>query len=469
MLKKIRKTIFMENKFDTLPLGTDILENLKSLGFETMTPVQKASLPKILKGEDVIAQAKTGSGKTAAFGLGIISKLLISDIQLQSLVLCPTRELAEQVALELRRLARFTKNIKVQVICGGTSEYQQINSLDHGVHIVVGTPGRVLKFLKSGVLDLVAIKTLVLDEADRMLDMGFRDEMEAIAQFKPKKVQTLLFSATFPTEIEELSALFQTNPERVTVDSQHEKDVIRQIFIDTTEHRQKSEVLERVLGHFKPESTVVFCKTKQICGEVAAFLKKRGIEALAFHGDLEQNERTVVLTKFSNHSALVLVATDVAARGLDIKDLKAVINFDLATDPEVYTHRIGRTARAGNIGLAISLFVPIEIEKIKEIEAYQESTIEYMKRSELSSDLHFDLKATMKTMYINGGKKEKLRPGDILGALVGVAGLDASVVGNITILNGQSYVAIANDHIDHAIKKLNEGKLKGLKFKVGLA
>lgn len=459
----------MKNLFESLPLHSEILENLKSLGFNTMTPIQEAALPKILEGIDLIAQAKTGSGKTAAFGLGIINKLNVEKNILQSLVLCPTRELAEQVAEELRRIARFTRNVKVQVICGGTSEYQQISSLDHGVHIVVGTPGRVLKFLKNGTLDLKTVNFLVLDEADRMLDMGFQKEMEAIASYAPKVKQTLLFSATFPSEIEELSRLFQKNPLRVTVDSKHLQNTIREIFIEVAEHRQKLEALLLVLANFKPESSVVFCKTKQSCADVSTFLIKKGISALAFHGDLDQNERTVALTKFSNHSTLVLVATDVAARGLDIKDLKAVINFDLATDPEVYIHRIGRTARAGNDGLAISFFVNYEKEKLQDFENYQDSKFEFMDLSKLSKDLQFDLKAPMKTMYINGGKKDKIRPGDILGSLVGVVGLEASSVGNINILNNQSYVAILTDQIEIAVSKLNEGKLKGRKFRVGIA
>ena len=459
------------NSFNTLNLSPEILGNLDSLGFNLMTPIQELALPLILAGNDLIAQAKTGSGKTAAFGLGVMAKLNLENKKLQSLILCPTRELAEQVAEEIRRLARFTKNSKVLVICGGTSEYQQINSLEHGVHIVVGTPGRVLKFLKKGVINLDGLEILVLDEADRMLDMGFRDEMEAIATFTPKSKQSLLFSATFPEEIEGLSKIFQKNPLRIAVDSKHEKNIIRQIFIEVEDHRKKIDALTRVLGHYKPESTVIFCKTKQICAEVAKLLVSQRISALAFHGDLDQNERTVVLTKFSHHSCLVLVATDVAARGLDIKDLEAVINYDLPTDAEVYTHRIGRTARAGKVGFAFSFFVDSESEqeKLIEIENYHSIKNEYVKLNELSKTARFDLIAPMKTMYINGGKKDKIRPGDILGALVGEAGLDATHVGNINILNNQSYVAIVSAQMDLAISKLNIGKIKGRKFRVGEA
>jgi ATP-independent RNA helicase DbpA len=455
--------------FQSLPLSPEILSNLESLGFSEMTPIQAAALPLILEGHDVIGEAKTGSGKTAAFGLGILHKLNLEQLKLQSLILCPTRELAEQVAEEIRRLARKTSNSKVLVICGGASEYQQITSLEHGVHIIVGTPGRVLKFLKKGVINLETLEILVLDEADRMLDMGFRDEMEEVASYTSKNKQSLLFSATFPDEIEELSKVFQKNPKRVSVDSKHEKNIIRQSFFELDDHRQKMSALIRVLGHYKPESTVIFCKTKQSCADVAKLLVREGIPALAFHGDLDQSERTVVLTKFSNHSCLVLVATDVAARGLDIKDLEAVINFDLPTDAEVYTHRIGRTARAGKEGLAFSFFTSREKDKLLEIENYQGLTNEYIKLSELSNTARFDLKALMKTIYINGGKKDKLRPGDILGALVNEAKIEASNIGNINILNNQSYVAVSASVVDQAIAKLNVGKIKGRKFRVGEA
>jgi ATP-independent RNA helicase DbpA len=459
----------MTKLFSTLPLNSLILENLTSLGFDQMTPIQAEALPLVLSGHDVIAQAKTGSGKTAAFGLGIISKLDLEDKKLQSLVLCPTHELALQVADEIRRLARFTKNCKVLVICGGSSEYQQLSSLEHGAHIIVGTPGRVLKFLKKGAIDLRTINFLVLDEADRMLDMGFRDEMEAIISYAPKKYQSLLFSATFPEEILELSSGFQKNPKRIQVDSKHEANVIRQVFIEMTDHRQKMDALIRLLGHFKPQSAVIFCKTKQLCADVARALKQEGVSALAFHGDLDQNERTVVLTKFSNQSCLILVATDVAARGLDIKDLEAVVNFDLPTDAEVYTHRIGRTARAGKEGLAFSFFVRSEKDKLHDIENYQGNKNEYLKFEELNSSARYDLIPPMKTMYINGGKKEKVRAGDILGALVNVAGLVATQVGQINILDKQSYVAITASQFKDVLSKMSNGKIKGRKFKIGEA
>lgn len=459
----------METAFNTLKLKKEILDNLESLEFKQMTPIQAASLPVILEGKDVIAKAKTGSGKTLAFGLSILNQINTEEIKLNSLILCPTRELAEQVADELRRLARTIKNMKILVVCGGAAEYHQLKSLEHGVHIIVGTPGRVLKFLKEDQLDISKIKYLVLDEADRMLDMGFHADMKEINAFAPFKKQTLLFSATFPDEIEELSSEFQQEPVRVEVDEQHAQNVIEQTFIEVPTHPAKMDALLKVLCIYKPESAIIFCKTKQTCAEVAESLSRKKISALPFHGDLEQNERNLILSKFSNKSALILVATDVAARGLDIKDLKAVINFDLAYDPEVYTHRIGRSGRAGNVGQAISLYVPYEKEKIQGIEEYLNTKNTHLNLSDLNPEGEFDIEAPMKTLFISGGKKDKVRPGDILGAIVKEAGIEAKHVGNINVLNVFTYVAIEKEYFETVVNKLNNGKIKGRKFRVGPA
>ncbi|MBF0312679.1 MAG: ATP-dependent RNA helicase DbpA [Oligoflexia bacterium] len=456
-------------KFQTLPLGNEIIANLEALGFEFMTPIQSHALPLILEGKDIVAQAKTGSGKTAAFALGILSRLNGKDFRPQALVLCPTRELAEQVTVEIRRLASFTKNIKVLLVCGGTAEYFQTKSLDHGAHIIVGTPGRLLKLLKTKVINLEMLNTLVFDEADRMLDMGFCDDIRAITSFAPKKRQTLLFSATYPDEILALSSDLQNNPTQISVDSKHQQHVIKQIFYRLSGPSQKLDALPLLLGHYKPASSVIFCKTKQSCQEVAAALVEQGIAALAIHGDLEQRERTLILNKFSNKSCLVLVATDVAARGLDIKDLQMVINYDLPTDPESYVHRIGRTGRAGKEGVALSLFTKQENFKLEEIAKYLgiENSCEDI--SLLSPDKKFDLLPPMRTMLIYGGRKDKLRPGDILGALTGDVGLKKEQVGGIHITDVLSYVAIDSLHIETVVTTLQSGKIKGRKFKVTLA
>ncbi len=456
-------------KFDKLALKQELLRNLGELKFDSMTPIQAMALPIVMEGRDVIAQAKTGSGKTAVFGLGILNGIDLSVLAAQSLVICPTRELAEQVAREIRKLARMLKNVKILTICGGVAQMHQEKSLSHGAHIIVGTPGRVLRLLKKDLINLRATKTFVLDEADRMLDMGFFDEIMEIKSFLPRDRQSLLFSATYPDEISELSKSVQHNAVEVKVDVEHKENTINQIFYEVKRHPDKGEALLKILGKYKPDRLIVFCKTRQIAKSVAELLNKNGIYAEGIHSDLQQNERTAVLTKFSNRSLSVLVATDVAARGLDIKELAAVINFDLPTDLDFYIHRIGRTGRAGKNGLAFSFFVDKERYKLDAIEELINKDCKVEDISELAITDKYDLIPPMKTMYIGGGKKDKLRPSDILGALVGEAKMDASDVGDISILNILSYVAIKNKNVNQAIKKLKAGKIKNRKFKVGLA
>ncbi len=459
----------MNEKFKELTLKQELLNNLDELGFDSMTPIQAKSLPIVLEGIDVIAQAKTGSGKTAAFGLGILNNLDVTNLNPQSLVLCPTRELAEQVAKELRKLARIMKNVKVLTICGGVAEFHQERSLSHGAHIIVGTPGRVLSLLRKNVLILRVAKKFVLDEADRMLDMGFYDDMMEISDYLPKERQTLLFSATYPDEIKELGETILKDATEVKVDTEHEENNIKQLFYEVENHQDKNNALLKILGKFKPERLIVFCKTKQITDNVANFLNDNGIYAEGIHGDLMQNERTSVLTQFSNRSLSVLVATDVAARGLDIQDLEAVINYDLPTDPEVYVHRVGRTGRAGKTGMAFSLFIDKNSFRLDDIEVLINQKCEVADISALSLDDKYDLVPKMQTMYISGGKKNKLRPGDIVGALVGEAKLDFKDIGEISVLNIVSYVAIRAEVIDQAIDKLSSGKIKNRKFRVGFA
>jgi len=456
-------------KFETQPLKNEIIENLNSLGYEEMTPIQEMSLPHILNDKDLIGQAKTGSGKTAAFGLGVLNNLDISLNSPQSLVLCPTRELAEQVALELRRLARFTSNIKVLTITGGTNEAHQLKSISHGAHIVVGTPGRIFKFLKEDKLSFEKLTSFVLDEADRMLDMGFYDSIEKIESYLPQGRQTLLFSATFPYSIQDLSKNLQEHPEFVKVDTSHEDNEIEQFFYKVDSHKEKARYVTGLLSEYKPESTIIFCKTKLICDAVAKSLQKDGVSALALHGDHDQRDRTLTLTKFSNGSCLVLVATDVAARGLDIKDLSLVINLDLSPDPEVYVHRIGRTGRIGKKGLAISLCVDQEQYKLDDIEDYLSRSLVFKEITSLDEAGIFPIEPKMKTIFISGGKKDKLRPGDIVGAIVGTSGIDAKMIGDISVLNVLSYVAINSTVADDVLAALQNGKIKKRNFRIGFA
>jgi len=451
--------------FATLPLSAAMLANLDALGYASMTPIQAQSLPVILKGQDLIAQAKTGSGKTAAFGIGLLNPLNPRYFGCQALVLCPTRELADQVAKELRRLARAEDNIKILTLCGGVSLGPQIASLEHGAHIIVGTPGRIQQHLDKGTLVLDGLNTLVLDEADRMLDMGFFDAIASIIGKTPSRRQTLLFSATYPAGIEQLAADFMRKPQQVKVQSLHADNQIEQRFIEI-DPQQRLEAVTRVLGHYRPQSCVAFCFTKQQCEDVVAHLTAKGIVAQALHGDLEQRDRDQVLTLFANRSSSVLVATDVAARGLDIDGLDMVINVELARDAEIHVHRVGRTGRAGEKGIAISLVAPAEGHRAQAIEALQKSPLRWDQLDSLKNKGGEPLLPVMTTLCIAAGRKDKLRPGDILGALTGDAGIPGKQVGKIAIFDFQAFVAVERALAKQAMQRLNNGKIKGRALKV---
>ena len=451
--------------FSNLPLNSSMLQNLSSLDYNMMTPIQAHSLPLILDGKDVIAQAKTGSGKTAAFGIGLLSKLMPSRFCVQGLVLCPTRELADQVSKELRRLARFTDNIKILTLCGGVPFGPQIGSLDHGVHLVVGTPGRILDHLRRGSLDLRYVQMLVLDEADRMLDMGFQDDLRSIINAAPTKRQTLLFSATYPKSISTMSATVQNDPVTVKIEALHDATQIKQLFF-LVDNNNRLAAVARILGHYQPESTLIFCNTKKGCQEVAEALTERDFSALAIHGDLEQIDRDQVLARFANKSVSIMVATDVAARGIDIKELTAVINYELPRDPEVHIHRIGRTGRAGEQGLALSLVTISENRRIAAIEEYLGESVPHAELEALTMPSSTTLEAPMVTLCIDGGRKNKMRPGDILGALTGEAGIAGSEVGKINVFDFRTYVAISRASATLALNRLSSNKIKGRFFKV---
>ncbi|QXI47432.1 ATP-dependent RNA helicase DbpA [Pseudomonas anuradhapurensis] len=451
--------------FASLPLSAAMLANLDALGYASMTPIQAESLPVILKGQDLIAQAKTGSGKTAAFGIGLLNPINPRYFGCQALVLCPTRELADQVAKELRRLARAEDNIKILTLCGGVSLGPQIASLEHGAHIIVGTPGRIQQHLDKGTLVLDGLNTLVLDEADRMLDMGFFDAIASIIGKTPSRRQTLLFSATYPAGIKQLAADFMRNPQQVKVESLHTDNQIEQRFIEI-DPQQRLEAVTRVLGHYRPQSCVAFCFTKQQCEDVVAHLTAKGIVAQALHGDLEQRDRDQVLTMFANRSSSVLVATDVAARGLDIDGLDMVINVELARDAEIHVHRVGRTGRAGEKGIAVSLVAPAEGHRAQAIEALQKSPLRWDQLDSLKSKGGEPLLPLMSTLCIAAGRKDKLRPGDILGALTGDAGIPGKQVGKIAIFDFQAFVAVERPLAKQAMQRLNSGKIKGRSLKV---
>jgi ATP-independent RNA helicase DbpA len=448
------------DRFTSLPISREQIANLDSLGYTKMTPVQAHSLPLVLKGKDLIAQAKTGSGKTAAFGIGLLDRINPKFFAVQALVLCPTRELADQVGKELRRLARSTPNIKLLLLCGGKPFGPQKASLGHGAHIVVGTPGRIQDHLRKGTLKLGGLKALVLDEADRMLDMGFYDVMTEIIAQTPKTRQTMLFSATYPESIKRMCRSIQRNPVMVTVESEHKPGVIEQLFYEVKKHERKNTLLA-LFEHYQPDNALVFCHTKKQCDEVAGFLREQRIEALAIHGDLDQRERDQVLVRFANNSCAVLVATDVAARGLDIKSLQAVINYELPRDPEIYVHRIGRTGRAGKKGIALSIFTESEQVRVNAIEQFQKTPCICDVYESLDRHPGFSLQSPMVTIQLDAGRKNKIRPGDLLGALTGDAGLSGSQIGKIDIFDLSSFVAIEQGSVRKALNYLASGKVKG--------
>ncbi len=451
--------------FSAISLSPEMQENLKKLEYRSMTPIQEISIPLIIKKKDILALAKTGSGKTAAFGIGLLENLDVKHFRVQNLILCPTRELADQVSKEMRRIARFRHNIKIVTITGGIPHFKQEHSLSHQAHIVVGTPGRVHKLLRRGSLVLDELQSVVLDEADRMLDMGFIDEIHDIFDFVPEKTQTLCFSATFPDEIKELSREFQENPKEIEVESRGDDIAIKQIFYRAG-WKEKSTAVGKILQKFQPESVIIFCNTKDACRRISRDLQDSGLSCLALHGDLEQKERTEVLTRFSNGSVRILIATDVAARGLDIKELGAVINYDMPFETENYIHRIGRTGRAGLEGQAFSLMSTKEQFRLDLINDFLKSgfMVEELPEDE-SQDCSYS-QASMVTLSINGGRKNKISPGDLLGALTADGTVPGKAIGKIDRQDFITFVAVESASADRAQQLLEKGQIKGRQFKV---
>lgn len=457
--------IVSQTDFSSLPLNPDLLSTLASLDYHQMTPIQASSLPDILAGKDVIGQGKTGSGKTAAFGLGVLNKLDVKRFRIQTLVLCPTRELADQVAKELRTLARGIHNIKILTLCGGMPFGPQIGSLEHGAHIIVGTPGRIEEHVRKGTLVLDNVNTLVLDEADRMLDMGFQPVLESILESVPKQRQTLLFSATFPDQIKHLADHIMVDPIMVKVEARHDSASIAQSLFRVGNDDDRFNALLRLLAYHQPTSTVVFCNTRAETLDIAGALSAAGYSAIALNGDLDQRQRDESLVTFANKSVSILVATDVAARGLDIDALDAVVNFRMALEPDVHVHRIGRTGRAGNQGLACTLFSDREGHRLAALEGYLDTSLE---PQTLPPAVHPHFKpqpAPMVTLQIDGGKKQKVRPGDVLGALTGEQGIEGAEVGKISVFDQSTYVAVARNARKRALEKLGRGRIKGRSFR----
>lgn len=450
--------------FHDLGLSEGLLPVLSELGYTAPTPIQQLAIAPLLAGEDLIGQSKTGSGKTTAFAIPLLERVDVGRRGLQALVLCPTRDLCAQVAGEIRKLGRYQQNLQVLIVSGGKPLRPQAQALERGVHVVVATPGRLLDHLERGSVSLADVGVVVLDEADRLLDMGFQDDIAHIIAQTPASRQTALFSATFDDAVLDLSARYQRSPQRVSVADAGA--AIEQWRHEVSE-MQRPEALVQILRSLSLGSVMVFCNTRQAVDTVSGQLKRAGLAADSLHGGLEQRERDLALAQFRNGSTRILVATDVAARGLDIAELGAIINYEVPAHPEVYVHRIGRTGRAGAEGMAVTLYRPDEAFRIADIEAYTGRAIPLW-QPRPKSEKTAAAAPQLVTLCIAGGRKDKIRPGDILGALTGEAGLAAQQVGRIEIADRLSYVALHADCAPAALKRLREGRIKGRRFRVHL-
>lgn len=498
---------------------------IAEMGFEQPSPIQAQSIPIAVEGKDMIGQARTGTGKTASFGIPMLQRINPKDKSLQAIVLCPTRELAIQSANEIRKLAKFLHGIKVLPIYGGQEISKQIRSLKGGVQIVIGTPGRVMDHLRRHTLKPQTVDIVVLDEADEMLNMGFREDIETILGQLPEERQTMLFSATMPKPILEIAKRYLHEPEIVKV-IQKELTVpkIEQYYYEVNP-RKKNEVLSRLLDMYDPSLSLVFCNTKRKVDELVADLKGRGYFAEGLHGDMKQSQRDRVMNGFRNGRTDILVATDVAARGIDVDDVEAVFNYDVPQDDEYYVHRIGRTGRAGREGRAFTLVVGKEIYKLKDIQRYCKTKIrrqpipsvndvaaikveklleqageliatdglgrmmdlleEYLDGSDYSATemaaalLAMQLGETstqtlpkeefgdtgaepgMVRMFMNIGKKDRVRIGDILGAVAGESGMEGALVGTIDMYDNFSFVEVPQEYAAAVLEAMNHSKIKG--------
>ena len=511
--------------FEEMCLDTRIMRAIAEMGFEQPSPIQAQSIPIAVEGKDMIGQARTGTGKTASFGIPMLQRINPKDKNLQAIVLCPTRELAIQSANEIRKLAKFLHGIKVLPIYGGQEISKQIRYLKGGVQIVIGTPGRVMDHLRRHTLKPQTVDIVVLDEADEMLNMGFREDIETILGQLPEERQTMLFSATMPKPILEIAKRYLHEPEIVKV-IQKELTVpkIEQYYYEVNP-RKKNEVLSRLLDMYDPSLSLVFCNTKRKVDELVADLKGRGYFAEGLHGDMKQSQRDRVMNGFRNGRTDILVATDVAARGIDVDDVEAVFNYDVPQDDEYYVHRIGRTGRAGREGRAFTLVVGKEIYKLKDIQRYCKTKIrrqpipsvndvaaikveklleqageliatdglgrmmdlleEYLDGSDYSATemaaalLAMQLGETstqtlpkeefgdtgaepgMVRMFMNIGKKDRVRIGDILGAVAGESGMEGALVGTIDMYDNFSFVEVPQEYAAAVLEAMNHSKIKG--------
>ncbi len=518
-------------RFDETSLNAPILRAVAEMGFEEMTPIQAAAIPVVLEGRDMIGQAQTGTGKTAAFGIPLLQKVDPKDKSLQALVLCPTRELAIQVAEEIRKLAGFMHGVKVLPIYGGQDINRQIRSLKGGVQVIIGTPGRVMDHMRRHTLKMGTVKMITLDEADEMLNMGFREDIETILKELPEERQTLLFSATMPQPIMDLAEMYQKDAELVrVVKKELTVPKIEQFYYEVRQ-KNKPEVLSRLLDMYDPKRALVFCNTKKLVDEVVAELQLRGYFADGLHGDLKQQQRDRVMEAFRSGKIDILVATDVAARGIDVDDVEAVFNYDVPQDDEYYVHRIGRTGRAGRVGTSHTLVVGREIYKLKDIMRYCRTKIhmrpipsaddinairseklmnrvdELMAGNELRSmtemiekhmeetdctalemaaallkialgdfpetviDEGLDMsegegKSVRTRLFVNVGKRDKIRPGDIVGAIAGETGMPGQLVGSIRMYENYTFVEVPGEYAEDVLTAMQNVKIRGRSIQI---
>ena len=514
-------------KFEQLAIQPEILRAITDMGFEEATPIQAKSIPVILEGKDIVGQAQTGTGKTASFGIPILQNIDPHNKALQAIILCPTRELAIQVADEIRKLSRYLHGIKVLPIYGGQDITKQIRSIKSGTQIIIGTPGRVMDHMRRKTMKLANVKMVALDEADEMLNMGFREDIETILQEIPSERQTILFSATMPKPIMDITKKFQN-------DAQIIKVVKKELTVPNIEQyyyevrpKNKPEILARLLDIYNPNLSVVFCNTKRMVDELVDELQGRGYFAEGLHGDLKQSQRDRVMKGFRSGKTDILVATDVAARGIDVDDVDAVFNYDIPQDDEYYVHRIGRTGRAGRTGIAFSFVSGREVYKLKEIQRYCKTRIKaqpipsvsdvaeakvskvfdkiaetieagglepyidmveeavnvndyttmdlaaaflkvVMGENEVATEENntFDFDNTgaeegMVRLFINIGKNQKVRPGDILGAIAGESGMPGKLVGCIDMFDKYTFVEVPREFAMDVLNAMKHAKIKG--------
>ncbi len=515
-------------KFEDLNVMEPILKAIVEMGFEEASPIQANAIPVMLSGKDIVGQAQTGTGKTAAFGIPLLQSVDPKDKRLQAVVLCPTRELAIQVADEIRKLATFLHGIKVLPIYGGQEISKQIRSLKAGTQIMIGTPGRVMDHMRRKTIKFDNVKMVVLDEADEMLNMGFREDIETILQDVPEERQTVLFSATMPKPIMDIAKTYQKNAEIIKVVKKELTVPKIEQFYYEVKPKNKEEVLCRLLDMYDPKLSLIFCNTKRQVDELVSELQGRGYFAEGLHGDLKQQQRDRVMNSFRNGKTEILVATDVAARGIDVDDVEAVFNYDVPQDDEYYVHRIGRTGRAGRNGRAFTLVVGKEVYKLKDIQRYCKTKImvqpipsindvtavkaekvldkvattianedlskmidliearvntedynsldvaaAFLKLAMGDDDNHADeiksyedfgdtgAEAGMVRLFINIGKKQNARPGDILGAIAGETGMPGKLIGSIDMYDKYTFVEVPREYASEVIQVMKEAKIKG--------